>query len=97
MLNNQQKAQLRKLSHDQKVIGQIGKDGLSTNLLSFLEDALESHELIKIRALKNCSLSINEITIEINRQLHSELVISIGRTMVFYRRSKEKPIIRLVK
>lgn len=97
MLNNRQKAQLRGMANTLRPVGQIGKAGLSDNLLDFLDDALESTELIKLRVLKNCGLTVNELAVEIDRCLHCQLVQSIGRTLIFYRRSKEKPEIRLVK
>ena len=97
MLSNPQKSQLRTLANSLRPLGQIGKDGLNDNLLSFLDDALDSHELIKIRLLKNCPLSANEVAIEVTRILHSELVQIIGRILVFYRPAKDDRKIRLVK
>jgi len=97
MLSNPQKSQLRKLANPLRPLGQIGKEGLSDNLLNFLDDALESHELVKIRLLKSCPVTVNEVTIEVIRSLHCELVQTIGRTLVFYRPAKEKRKIRLVK
>ena len=97
MLNNAQKSQLRKLANSLKPLGQIGKEGLSDNQLSFLDDALESHELIKIHLLKSCPITVNEVEIELIRQLQCEPVQVIGRTLILYRPSKENRKIRLVK
>ena len=97
MLNNHQKTQLRALANNMTAIGQIGKDGLSENLLIFLDEALERHELIKIKVLKSCLISLNELTIEICRLLSCDLVQLIGRTLVFYRKNKEISGIKLVK
>ena len=97
MLSNPQKSQLRALANPLRPLGQIGKEGLSGNLLNFLDDVLESHELIKVRLLKSCPVTANEIAIEVIRQLHCELVQDIGRILIFYRTSKENKKIRLVK
>ena len=97
MLNQRQKAQLQALANPLAPIGQIGKAGLSEQLLIWLGDALELHELIKLRVLKTCPLANNEISIELTRLLHCDLVQSIGSVIVLYRPSKEHKRIKLVK
>ena len=97
MLNNRQKAQLKAHANSLKPLGQIGKEGLSINLLEFLDTALESHELIKIKVLNTCSMELNELKIEIIRYLSADLVQTIGRILVLYRPNKEKKRIKLVK
>ena len=73
-------------------IYQIGKNGLSEELIKGLNDALEAHELIKISVLKNCALNINEVAFDICSQTNSELVQVIGRNIVFYIKSKKQLI-----
>lgn len=89
MLTTKQKAKLRSLAMTQRPIFQIGKNGLSEELIKGLNDALEAHELIKISILKNCSLNINEAAFDIASSTNSELVQIIGRNVVFYRQSKK--------
>ena len=86
MLNNKQKVKLRSLAMTLRPIFQVGKEGLSENLIIGLNDALEAHELIKISVLKNCALNINEVAFDIASQTNSELVQVIGRNVVFYRK-----------
>ncbi|MFV0255496.1 MAG: YhbY family RNA-binding protein [Erysipelotrichaceae bacterium] len=97
MINNRQKAQLRALANQLNTIGQIGKDGISNNLISFLDDALEAHELIKINTLKTCPISLNEIAIDLASVLHCQVVQKIGRVLILYRCSSENKRIKLVK
>lgn len=97
MLNNRQKAQLRALGNKLSTIGQIGKEGISINLLNFIDDALESHELIKINALKTCPITTNKIAIELSRNLSCDIVQKIGRVIIIYRPSTENKRIKLVK
>ena len=94
MLLTKQKVKLRSLAMDLKPIFQIGKEGLSENLIKGLNDALEAHELIKISVLKNCALNIKEAALDIASLTNSELIQIIGRNIVFYRKSK-KQIIKL--
>ena len=97
MINKRQKAQLRALANTIKPMGYIGKDGLNENLFKALDEILKKYELIKVKVHKTCTTSINELTIEITRVLHCDLVQSIGYVMVFYRRNREKQGIDLVK
>ena len=92
MLQTKQKAMLRSLAMNLKPIFQIGKNGLSEELIKGLNDALEAHELIKISILKNCSLNINEAAFDIASRTNSEIVQTIGRNVVFYRKSKKQLI-----
>ena len=45
-LTSKQRAQLRSLAADIPTIMQIGKDGISENLIKTVGDALEARELI---------------------------------------------------
>ena len=89
MLNNKQKVKLRSLAMTLKPIFQIGKDGISNNLIIGLSDALEAHELIKISVLKNSSITINEAAFDIASKTNSEIIQIIGRNIILYRKSKK--------
>ncbi len=92
MLTTKQQAKLRSLAMTLRPIYQIGKDGLSENLLKGLNDSLEAHELIKVSILKNCPLVIKEAALDIASATNSEIVQIIGRNIVFYRKSKKQLI-----
>lgn len=93
MLNGKQKRYLRGLANKLPSTFQIGKDGLSENLLKSLDEALKANELVKISVLKTCETSLNEIEIDICANCHCELVQEIGKTILIYRRSKDNKII----
>lgn len=92
MLTTKQKSKLRSLAMTKRPIFQVGKEGISNNLIIGLNDALEAHELIKISVLKNCSSNINEIAFDIASNTNSEIVQIIGRNIVLYRKSKKQLI-----
>lgn len=92
MLTTKQKVKLRSLAMNLKPIYQIGKDGITSNLIKGLCDALEAHELIKVSVLKNCILNIKEVSLDIASATNSEIIQIIGRTIVFYRRAKKQKI-----
>lgn len=92
MLTTKQKVKLRSLAMELRPIFQVGKEGISDNLIKGLNDALEAHELIKISVLKNCDRNIKEIAFDISSYTNSELIQVIGRNIVFYRKSKKQLI-----
>ena len=92
MLNNKQKSYLRSLANPLKAVVIVGKDGLSDTVLESLDVSLEAHELVKVSLLKTCALSVKEAAIELAVCTKSEIIQTIGRTIVLYRRSKEAKI-----
>ena len=52
-MTSKQRAYLRSLANSIDPIFQIGKAGLSENLLKQLDDAIEARELIKINVLES--------------------------------------------
>ena len=73
-------------------IVQIGKDGLSYNIFSAIDDYLEVHEIIKVSLLKTCDIDVREAALDISANTRSEIVQIIGRVIVLYRPSKERVI-----
>ncbi len=93
MLLPKQTRYLKKLAHDLNPIIQIGKDGLSDNLLETIDQALKAHELIKISVLQNNSDITEEMILDICAYNRCEFVFKIGRQLIFYRTSKNRKII----
>jgi len=75
-----------------KDIFQVGKEGLSHNIIKGIRDAIEAHELVKISVLKTVETPIKEIALDIASQTNSQLVQIIGRNIVLYRASKKRII-----
>jgi RNA-binding protein len=93
MLSGKQKRYLRSLAVNEKAIFQIGKDGLNENLYKSVKEALLARELVKISVLKTCENDMNEIAVELCANTGAELVQTIGKTLVLFKRSKENKII----
>ena len=94
MLTGKQKRYLRGLRHKLNSNFQIRKDGVHQNQIEGIDDALEAHELIKIKILESCSESKNEVAIEISMKTKADVVQILGRTILLYRPS-EKGIYKL--
>ena len=92
MLNTKQKRQLKSLGNTLRPLFNVGKDGISVNLIETLEDSLRAHELVKISVLKTCTTPVMEIALDIVSMTHSELVQVIGRTILIYKQSDKKKI-----
>ena len=52
-MNTKERSRLRSIAQTIEPIGQIGKGGVSENMLKGLSDALDARELIKLTVLKN--------------------------------------------
>lgn len=92
-LTGKQKRYLRGLANHLSAVVMIGKDGITNTVIKSLDNALEAHELVKVSVLKSCEIEFNEITIDLVANTHSDLVQTIGKTIILYRKSKEHKII----
>ena len=88
MLTSKQKSYLRSLAQTEPALFQIGKEGLSDNLIQTVDDALRTHELVKIKLLKTVSDDVDEIIFDLAMNTKSEVVQKIGRVFVLYRKAK---------
>ncbi|WP_239724150.1 ribosome assembly RNA-binding protein YhbY [Mammaliicoccus sp. A-M4] len=89
MLTGKQKRYLRKEAHHLDPIFQIGKGGISENMIEQLNEALEKRELIKVHILQNNMDDHKEVANSISEQTESELVQLIGSIIILYKESKE--------
>ena len=64
-MTSKQRAYLRGQANTLEPIFQIGKTGLSENLLTQLSDALDARELIKISVLETAPDTAKNLSIEI--------------------------------
>jgi RNA-binding protein len=91
-MTSKQRKVLQAIANNIEPITQIGKGGISENLVQSLSDALEKRELIKVSVLQNAEGSARELGNELADLLGGECVIAIGRKIVLYRRSSRKDI-----
>lgn len=89
MINSRQRAQLRSLANSIDTIIQIGKGGITENVIKQADDALTARELIKGRVLDNSLLSAREAMEELSEKLNAEQVQFIGSKFVLYRENKK--------
>ena len=92
MLTGKQRTYLKSLANSIEPLMQIGKGGITENVLKQIDDALKARELIKINILSNSMLEAKDAANEISESLRAEYVQSIGHKFILYRESKEKII-----
>jgi len=94
-LTGKQKRHLRGLGHNLSAVVQLGKEGVSENLISALSQALEDHELVKVRIGQNAIVDRSQVGVELAKETKSELAQVLGNTLLLYRRHPDEPKIRL--
>lgn len=94
-MTSKQRAYLRGIATSQTAIMQIGKGGITDNLLKTLSDALEARELIKLHVLENSGEEPKTVLATLSERLHAEPIAATGRKIVLYRPSQDHPTIVL--
>ncbi|ACL70158.1 ribosome assembly RNA-binding protein YhbY [Halothermothrix orenii] len=92
MLTGKQRSYLRSEANNLNPVIHIGKDGITPSLLNQVDAALDDHELIKCRVLKNSLGEPRSFADEISSQLNCDVVQVIGNVFVLFRRNEEEPI-----
>ena len=94
-MTTKQRAALRSMCNTMEPVLQIGKDGITDNVVKQCWDALEARELIKVTVQQNCPLTAREACGELCERVHAEPVQVIGSRFVIYRQARENSKIRL--
>ena len=88
-MNGRQRAFLRSLSNGMDSTFQIGKNGISPNVIRQFDELLTAREIVKANVLKTCEESPKEAANKIAEITGSYIVSVIGRKFVLYRKSPE--------
>lgn len=94
-LNGRQKRYLRGLGHAMRATVQIGKGGITPNLVGQLEDALLAHELVKIKLQRGCQEGPEAVAASLCEQTGATLAQRIGHMLLLYRSHPETPVLKL--
>ena len=87
-ITSKQRSKLRSLASNLSPITQIGKGGVTDNLLKTLSDALDAHELIKVNILETVDEDARNLAENVADLLDAVPVAVIGRKAIFYRYSR---------
>ena len=95
MLTSKERATLRGMANAIDTIFQIGKFGITENVIKQTDEALTARELIKLRVLEGAMLSAREAAEELAQTVNAQVVQVIGTRLILYRPNPEKPVIKL--
>jgi RNA-binding protein len=84
VLTSKQRQQLKALAHHLEPVVQVGKAGVSNNLIEAVRQALLVHELIKVKFVEYKD-ERELLSSEISAQLDSELVAIQGNVAILYK------------
>jgi len=90
-LSSQQIRKLRGLAHALKVIVIVGSNGLTENVVNEIDNALEQHELLKVRVNAGDRDDRDEMIQSMLEKTGAVLIQRIGNVAVLYRNNPEMP------
>ena len=96
-ITSKQRSQLRGLAAAEDTIIQVGKGGITENLITSVNAALKARELVKGKVLESCELTPREVCDALSEACRAEQVQVIGTKFVLYKRNEKEPKIALVK
>lgn len=88
-MNGKQKRYLRSLAVNIKPIVQIGKSGLSNEILTSIRNAADARELIKVNILQNSDEVATDVA-EAIEKMGLDVVQIIGRNLIVFKVSDRK-------
>ncbi len=93
--NGKQRRHLRSLGHDLRVLVQIGKAGLTDNVIDQIAQNLLAHELVKVKMPKLFGEERGEFAETISNSVEAENVQVMGHNLLLYKPHPDKPKIKL--
>ncbi len=81
---------LRGISHDLSPVVMVADKGLTENVMNEIDNALDLHELIKIK-IRMDKVTRNEFIDKIIQQTKATKVHSIGQTLTIFRHNPKNP------
>ncbi len=90
-LSGHQRKYLRGLAHKLKPIVLIGQKGLTSSVVQALDEALNKHELVKVRFNEDKDKGFKtQALASLEKSTGASVVGMIGHTAIFYRPHPEK-------
>ena len=95
MLTPKQRQYLKGLAHPLSPVVRIGKGRLTDAVIAETKNALEAHELIKVRIDLDAASERRELATKLSEATDAHLAGTIGKIAMIYRAREEKPKIRI--
>ena len=94
-MTGKQRSYLKSLANGLQPVVQIGKQGVTPEIVESLSEALEARELVKASVLQSCGTEPADAAEMLAGRAKAEVVQVIGRKITLYKRSKDKPVINM--
>ena len=88
-MKGSERAELRAEAHHLSATVHVGQHGLSPSLIASLDDALRTHELVKVKLGKAADVKPKDAAGQLAGATKSEVIQVIGRTATFYRENPD--------
>ena len=88
-LSSKERAALRGEAHHLSAGVHVGSNGLTDTVRETVDDALRTHELVKIQFTKNAELTAKDAAHQLAEALGADIVQVIGRTATLYRENPD--------
>lgn len=93
-MTNKERAGLKARAMSIDSIFQIGKLGVTPQLVKAVSDALKARELVKLGVLKSCGDDVHEIAGIVSERTGAQIVQVVGRKIVLYKKNYKKEAAR---
>lgn len=84
-MTGKERAELRSECNRLKPTVHIGQEGISGSLLTALDDALRTRELVKVALNQNADVKPKAAANDLAKRVKAEVIQVIGRTATLYR------------
>jgi len=88
-ISSRQRATLRAEAHHLTAVVHVGQHGLTDALRQSIDDALRTHELVKIQFTKNAAVTAKEAANGLAKAMLADVVQVIGHTATLYRENPD--------
>ena len=88
-LSSKERATLRAEAHHLSPLVHVGHQGFTDALLQTIDDALRTHELVKIALAKAADVKAKDASHDLAERLGADVVQTIGRTCTLYRENPD--------
>ena len=88
-ITSKERAELRAEAHHLTALVHVGQHGVTPAIIGSLDDALRTHELVKVQLGKQVDLSVRDAAEQLAKAVHADVVQVIGKTTTLYRENRK--------
>ena len=92
-MTSKERAKLKGIANQLNTTVQIGKNGVTDEVIAQVREAIAANELIKTRVLETAGMTVKETASILADAVGAEVVQVIGTRIVLYKENPEKKVI----